>query len=62
MVIIKIIKQQFLLIKKYSPGWVDGWMGGWMDVKAVLRIAYSNQKSLTLNCVNPVVIRGMCII
>ena len=34
--------------KKYSPGWVggwmDGWVGGWMDVKAVLRIAYSNQQ------------------
>jgi hypothetical protein len=36
----------------HVPGWVDGWMGGWMDgwmdgwvgVKAVLRIAYSNQK------------------
>ena len=42
---IKIIKQQFLLIKKYGPGWVDGWMDGWMDVKAVLRIAYSNQKT-----------------
>jgi hypothetical protein len=30
-------------------GWMDGWMGGWVDgwmgVKAVLRIAYSNQKS-----------------
>ena len=23
---------------------LDGWMDGWMDVKAVLRIAYSNQK------------------
>jgi hypothetical protein len=32
----------------HVPGWVDGWMGGWMDgwmeVKAVLRIAYSDQK------------------
>jgi hypothetical protein len=25
-------------------GWVGGWMGGWVEVKAVLRIAYSNQK------------------
>ena len=25
-------------------GWEGGWMDGWMDVKAVLRIAYSNQK------------------
>ena len=24
-------------------GWVDGWMDGWVGVKAVLRIAYSNQ-------------------
>jgi hypothetical protein len=23
---------------------MDGWMGGWMEVKAVLRIAYSKQK------------------
>jgi hypothetical protein len=26
--------------KIHVPGWVDGWVG----VKAVLRIAYSNQK------------------
>jgi hypothetical protein len=25
-------------------GWVGGWMYGWMEVKAILRIAYSNQK------------------
>jgi hypothetical protein len=25
-------------------GWVDGWMGGWIEVKAILRIAYSNKK------------------
>jgi hypothetical protein len=25
-------------------GWMGGWMGEWMEVKAVLRIAYSNQK------------------
>jgi hypothetical protein len=34
----------------HVPGWMDGWMDGWVDgwvgVKAVLRIAYSNQKSL----------------
>jgi hypothetical protein len=24
--------------------WVDGWVDGWVGVKAVLRIAYSNQK------------------
>jgi hypothetical protein len=23
---------------------MDGWMDGWVEVKAVLRIAYSNQK------------------
>jgi hypothetical protein len=23
---------------------VGGWVGGWVEVKAVLRIAYSNQK------------------
>jgi hypothetical protein len=26
-------------------GWMGGWVGGWVGVKAVLRIAYSNQKS-----------------
>jgi hypothetical protein len=25
-------------------GWMGGWVGGWVGVKAVLRIAYSNQK------------------
>jgi hypothetical protein len=25
-------------------GWMGGWVDGWMGVKAVLRIAYSNQK------------------
>jgi hypothetical protein len=36
----------------HVPGWVDGWMGGWVGVKAVLRIAYSNQKhtNLILGC------------
>jgi hypothetical protein len=33
----------------HVPGCVGGWMGGWMDgrmeVKAILRIAYSNQKT-----------------
>jgi hypothetical protein len=28
----------------WMDGWVGGWVGGWMGVKAVLRIAYSNQK------------------
>jgi hypothetical protein len=30
----------------YLDGWMDGWMGGWMEVKAVLRIAFSNQKNI----------------
>jgi hypothetical protein len=30
----------------FLDGWVDGWVGGWMGVKAVLRIAYSNQKNI----------------
>jgi hypothetical protein len=25
-------------------GWVDRWVDGWMEVKAVLRIAFSNKK------------------
>ena len=25
---------------------LDGWVGGWVEVKAVLRIAYSNQKNI----------------
>jgi len=28
----------------WVDGWMDGWVDGWMDVKAGLRIAYSNQK------------------
>jgi hypothetical protein len=28
----------------FLGGWMDGWVGGWVGVKAVLRIAYSNQK------------------
>jgi hypothetical protein len=28
---------------------MDGWMDGWVGVKAVLRIAYSNQKSFIGN-------------
>ena len=34
-------------------GWMDGWVGGWMEVKAGLRIAYSNQKLILVvskNC------------
>jgi hypothetical protein len=27
---------------------VPGWMGGWVEVKAVLRIAYSNQQNWDL--------------
>ena len=30
--------------EKSGSGWVGGWMGGWVDGRAVLRIAYSNQK------------------
>jgi hypothetical protein len=30
-------------------GWVDGWMDGWVGVKAILRIAYSNQKLIIIN-------------
>ena len=25
-------------------GWIGGWVDGWVAVKAVLRIAYSNQQ------------------
>ena len=28
----------------WMNGWVGGWKDGWMDVKAGLRIGYSNQK------------------
>ena len=28
----------------WMDGWVGGWVGGWVEVKAVLRIAYSNQQ------------------
>ena len=32
----------------WMGGWMGGWMDGWIDVKAGLRIAYSNQKVLHL--------------
>ena len=32
-------------IKKSSPGWV----AGWIEAKAVLRIAYSNQKGVNMH-------------
>jgi hypothetical protein len=28
----------------FLGGWMGGWMDGWVGVKAVLSIAYSNQK------------------
>jgi hypothetical protein len=28
----------------FLGGWMDGWVGGWVEVKAVLKIAYSNKK------------------
>jgi hypothetical protein len=31
----------------FLDGWVDRWVDGWKGVKALLRIAYSNQKELT---------------
>ena len=30
----------------WKDGWIDAWVDGRMDVKAGLRIAYSNQKYL----------------
>jgi hypothetical protein len=29
-------------------GWVGGWMDGWVEVKAVPRIAYSNQNNYNI--------------
>ena len=34
---------------KNLAGWMDGWVDGWMEVKARLRIAYSNQKYFKSN-------------
>jgi hypothetical protein len=28
--------------------WMDGWMDGWVELKAVLRIAYSNQQMIAI--------------
>ena len=48
---VKSILQQSLetiaqssITRKKSGRWLVGWMGGWMEVKAVLRIAFSNLK------------------
>jgi hypothetical protein len=38
--------------KIHVPGWMGGWMDGWMGVKAVLRIAYSNQKLIKCKASN----------
>jgi hypothetical protein len=35
----------------WMDGWVDGWVGGWVGVKAILRIAYSNQKIIGFSSV-----------
>ena len=40
-VVINVIRVRYEIIKSMV---LDEWMGGWMDVKAGLRIAYSNQK------------------
>jgi hypothetical protein len=37
-------------------GWVDGWVGGWVGVKAVLRIAYSNQKHTKKQCLKLLIV------
>ena len=41
--------QKYLVNPKKYPvrHWVGGWVDGWVDVKAGLRIAYSNQKSMS---------------
>ena len=43
-VLSKIGQGNELRQKKCTPGWMDRWIDGWMEVKAVLRIAYSNKK------------------
>jgi hypothetical protein len=46
------IMDEILCIKwvdwKFSKVFLDRWMDGWIDVKAVLRIAYSNKKVICL--------------
>jgi hypothetical protein len=32
----------------FLDGWMGGWVDGWVGVKAVLRIAYSNQKPMKM--------------
>jgi hypothetical protein len=29
----------------FVDGWMGGWVDGWVEVKAILRIAYINQKA-----------------
>jgi hypothetical protein len=43
----KVINRVSGWMDVWMDGWMDGWMewmDGWFDVKAVLRIGYSNQK------------------
>ena len=44
----KILNLQIFDVEKslVLGGLMGGWMGGWMGAKAILRIAYSNQKVL----------------
>jgi hypothetical protein len=41
-----------------SCSWVGGWVDGWVEVKAVLRIAYSNQKKFLWNGKTPCKLEG----
>ena len=36
----------------FLGGWVGGWVGGWRKVKAILRIANSNEKHYTVQALN----------
>ena len=42
--------KKWSVVDGWVAGWVDGWVGGWMEVKAGLRIAYSNQKNFLGGC------------
>jgi hypothetical protein len=36
--------QKNMFLDRWRDGGMDGWFFGWRDVKAILRIAYGNQK------------------
>ena len=42
-------------VLSWVDGWVDVWMDGWVSIRAILRIAYSNQKRIGMETFKKIV-------